>query len=375
MDNRPLHIAIDGRELVGKPTGAGRYLTGLMAQWARTTSHRYTVVLHAEPGAALRQFGDRFTWRVEPAAIGGTLWEQRVLPRAVHAIGADVLLAPAYTAPLRSPAPFVVVIHDVSYFAHPEWFPWREGLRRRLVTRRAARRARRIVTISEFSRAEIERYLDVPASRIDLAPPGAPEIEVGPHFRQPLAPEIEVGPHFRQPLVLYAGSLFNRRHVAGMIQAFAQVAREAPDARLVLVGDNRTSPREDPRAIARDSGVADRVEWREYATDAELAVLYRSARVFLFLSDYEGFGIPPLEAFAHGVPAVVLDTPISREVYGDGAIRVSADAGAIAGAMARLLTNDSAHGLAVAAGRARLSAYSWARSAAVVTRALEEAAR
>jgi glycosyltransferase involved in cell wall biosynthesis len=306
--------------------------------------------------------GDRFNWRVEPATVAGTWWEQRMLPRALATVDPDVLFAPAYTAPLRSSPPIVVVVHDVSFFAHPEWFRWREGVRRRFVTRQTAGRARKVITVSEFSRSEIERYLGVPSSRIDLAPAGAPPIDAVPLSA-------------RQALVLYVGSLFNRRHVAGMIEAFAQVARANSTVRLVLVGDNRTSPHQDPRTIARDNGIADRVEWREYATDEELRALYRSARVFLFLSDYEGFGIPPLEAFAHGVPAVVLDTPVSREIYGDGAIRVTADSTAIAGAMTRLLSDDAAHVAAVAAGQARLSAYSWARSAAVLTRALEEAAR
>jgi glycosyltransferase involved in cell wall biosynthesis len=360
--DRPLHIAIDGRELVGKPTGVGRYLLGMMTEWAAASPHRYTVVLPAEPAPAARSLGDRFTWVITSPGSSGTWWEQTHLPRALTRLAPDALFAPAYTAPLRRTPPLVVVVHDVSYFAHPEWFRWREGLRRRFVTRLTARRARTVITVSAFSQTEIERYLDVPAARIALAPAGAPAPDLNP-------------PSVRQPLVLYVGSLFNRRHVAGMIQSFARVVQAVPAARLVLVGDNRTSPRQDPRTIAQDCGVADRVDWREYATDAELRDLYRAARVFLFLSDYEGFGIPPLEAFAHGVPAVVLETPVSREVYGSGAIRVSADPLAIAEATRRLLTDDGAHAEAVAAGRARLSAYSWSRSAAVITRALEQAAR
>lgn len=371
----PLHIAVDGRELVGKRTGVGRYLLGMMAQWAQSSPHRYTVVLHAEPTPELRGLGNQFQWHVESAEVGGTWWEQRRLPRALATIRPDVLFAPAYTAPLRSSLPLVVVIHDVSFFAHPEWFKPREGWRRRFVTRQTARRARRVITVSEFSRSEIERYLGIPAARIELAPAGAPTGDEAGLDLVTGHKQTTPGLVAREPLVLYVGSLFNRRHVDGMIQAFAQATRTLPAARLVLVGDNRTSPHQDPRAIAHDCRVADRVEWREYATDEDLRRLYQSARAFLFLSDYEGFGIPPLEAFAYGVPAVVLDTAVSREVYGDGAIRVTSDTGAIARAIATLLTDNQAHAAAVAAGRARVSAYSWSRSAAVLTRALEEAAR
>ena len=92
----------------------------------------------------------------------GTLWEQTALPRLVRDSRADVLFAPGYTGPLCCPVPMVVAIHDVSFAAHPEWFSWREGARRRSVTRLAARRAARILTISEFSKREIVAHLNIP---------------------------------------------------------------------------------------------------------------------------------------------------------------------------------------------------------------------
>jgi glycosyltransferase involved in cell wall biosynthesis len=355
-----LHIAIDGRELAGRPTGVGRYLHGMMREWAASSRHRFSVVLHAEPSPSLRALGDRFSWIVEPDAIGGTWWEQLRLPQVLATLAPDVLFSPAYTAPLRTPVPFVLVVHDVSFCAHPEWFSWREGFRRRRLTRASAHRARRVITVSDFSRQEIARHLGIPADRMLIAPAGSP------------TPDAADGSP-RQPVVLYVGSLFNRRRPEDMIRGFARAAAAAPDARFILVGDNRTSPRLDPRALAQDAGVADRLEWREYVSDVELAGLYRSARALLFLSDYEGFGIPPLEAIAHGVPPVVLDTPASREVYGDGAIAVPPDPAAIGAALTRLLTDDAEHARVLAAGRARLAAYSWSRSAATIAGALEEA--
>jgi glycosyltransferase involved in cell wall biosynthesis len=142
-----------------------------------------------------------------------------------------------------------------------------------------------------------------------------------------------------------------------------------------MVGDNRTSPRIDPRALATAAGAEGSVEWREYESDAARDALYRSARAFAFLSDYEGFGIPPVEAMAHGVPSLVLDTPVSREIYGDAALLVPPTEQAIADAIVRLLTDDSLHDRLVAAGRARLATYSWKTTAATVGRVLEEAAR
>jgi glycosyltransferase involved in cell wall biosynthesis len=362
MADRALRIAIDGRELGRRPTGVGRYLLEVLRRWAAHPAHRFIVIVPEEPTPALRALGPSISWRVEPAAVAGTAWEQWRLPRALRRERPDVLFAPAYTAPLWSPVPCVLAVYDVSYCAHPEWFGRREGLRRRWLTRAAARRASAVVTISEFSRSEIHRYLDVAPERVVLAPPGAPAAPVLPDERRP-------------PVVLYVGSLFGRRHVPEMIEAFARVRAVVPGARFVLVGDNRTAPPLDPRALAAAAGVAGSVEWREYVGDAELSALYRTAGVFLFLSDYEGFAMTPLEALAHGVPPVLQDTAVSREVYGEAAALVPPQPDAVASALLRMLSDDAARASVLAAGRARLATYSWDATARRVLQAIEEAAR
>jgi alpha-1,3-rhamnosyl/mannosyltransferase len=141
----------------------------------------------------------------------------------------------------------------------------------------------------------------------------------------------------------------------------------------VLVGDNRLGDRYDLRALIRSVGHGDRIDWREYVPDAELDALYAQARVFVFLSEYEGFGLTPMEAIAHGVPAILLDTPVTREIYGEGVRRVGS-IDELPEALTELLTDDHAHAACLAAGQAWLPRYSWADSARIVTRALEEAA-
>jgi glycosyltransferase involved in cell wall biosynthesis len=174
--------------------------------------------------------------------------------------------------------------------------------------------------------------------------------------------------------VLYVGTLLNRRHIPDLLQGFAVAQTRVPGARLVLVGANRTHPRLDVGALAARLGIAGRVDWRGYVSEAELDRLYSSARVFAFLSDYEGFAMTPMEALARGTPAVMLDTPVTREVYGDGARRVQATPDEIGESLALLLVDDAAHAAVLAAGQARLRDLSWGRTAATILRALEEAA-
>ena len=273
-----------------------------------------------------------------------------------------MFFAPAYTAPIMLGCPMVPAIHDLSYFAHPEWFSAREGWRRRWLTRATARRSASIVTLSEFSRREITTYLGVPAARVAIASPGAPRVAAP-------SPDVE-----REAMVLFVGSLFNRRRIPELLAGFVELVARVPVARLVIVGDNRTTPRLDVLGTAARLGIGARVTWLEYVGDAELDSLYRHARAFAFLSDYEGFAMTPLEAIAHGVPAVLEDTAVAREIYGGAAALVQLDPGSIANALVPLLIDDLAHQAAVALGRARLGAFSWPRAAGVIREALERAA-
>jgi len=356
----PLRLGIDARELVGAPTGVGRYLFELADRWRRRDdATRPALVLYvparardrervgeltAGPGVEVREVG----------GSGGTLWEQIRLPPVANRDRLQVFFAPAYSAPLAVTAPVVVTIHDVSFMAHPEWFRWPGGLRRRALARWSARRAARILTVSEFSASEIRRFLDVAPSKLDVIPSGlsGPERFAG-------------GPRpAREPLALFVGSIFNRRHVPDLVRAFARVARAHDDARLVVAGENRSFPREDPEAIAEELGIADRVLVRSYVTDAELGDLYSRARAFVFLSEYEGFGLTPLEALAHGVPAIVCDTPVAREVCGDAAAYVPCGAPeAVAPALERLLYDDQARAGLLARAPAVLERCSWDRAA------------
>ena len=186
--------------------------------------------------------------------------------------------------------PTVVAIHDVSFAAHPEWFTAREGLRRRWLTYQSARRAQRVLTISEFSRRELVERLGLPSDRISVIPPGltSPVHAVVGRRRR-------TG---RGASVLYVGSMFNRRHLPDLVRAFAPIARAHAGATLDIVGDDRSHPREDLKGAIAHEGLDGRARWQAYVSDADLRALYGSARAFAFLSEYEGLGLTPLEA--HG---------------------------------------------------------------------------
>jgi glycosyltransferase involved in cell wall biosynthesis len=358
-----VRIGIDARELCGRATGVGRYLGGLLQEWAaaRTLAHEF--VLYAPEPIALPLDARRFATRIVPGPPG-TWWEQVRVSRAAASDRLDVWFAPAYSAPLRMPTPIVVAIHDLSFVAHPEWFRIREGARRRWLTRHSASKASAVVTISEFSKRELMEWLDVPEERIHVIPPGI-KIQHSEFRIQNSAPRV-----------LFVGSIFNRRHVVDLIRSFAPLARAHRDASLDIVGDNRSYPREDLRRTIVAERLDGRVRWHEYVTDAELHDLYTQARAFAFLSEYEGLGLTPLEALAAGVPPVLLDTPVARESCGDAAVYVRVrDVAATTRALESVLFDEATRSRILAAAPGELAKYSWPRAARETLAVLEDVCR
>lgn len=364
-------IAVDARELCGHRTGVGRYLGALLQEWATDpAAARHTWRLYAHDTPVVPDvFRDAV--RVVPGA-GGTQWEQWHLARAVAAEAPAVLFSPAYTMPCLVRCPRVVTIHDMSFAAHPEWFGWREGGRRRVLTRWSVRHADRVLTVSEFSRREIVRWTGCADDRVIVTPLGVSAIDAPRHTTTAVASDAAS--------ILYVGSIFARRHVDALISAFLRhVAPQHPTATLDIIGDNRL-PAGVPLSTELDAAPAAlraRIRIRSFVDEAMLHEAYASASVFAFLSDYEGFGLTPLEAMAHGVVPVVLDTEISREVYGAAARRIApgdrlvSDLGAV---LVELLTSDEARRLLRDEASRTLARYRWSQTAAATLRILEEVA-
>ena len=293
----------------------------------------------------------------------GTAWEQLALPRAARHDRLDVFFAPGYTAPLLLNTPTVVLVHDISFAAHPEWFRWKEGLRRRWLTRWSSGHATLVLTVSEAARREIISHFGLPENRVRCIYPGVISLNAeSPPLREDVSTfALALRRTSRRASVsrsvLFVGSVFNRRHLPDLIRAFKPIATRHPGARLEIVGDNRTYPHEDLPAIAAAEGIASQVSIRPYVSDADLAELYGQARAFALLSEYEGFGHPPLEALGSGVPSVLLDTDVAREVCGDAALYVArGDIAGTTAALNSLLFDEDVRQRVLEAGAARARA-------------------
>ena len=250
----PLTIGIDARELLGEPTGVGRYLGELLRRWvgAAPTPRRGEFVLYTpEPLPFLRTRARRRR-DVREVVVGsgrGTWWEQTHLRRAVRADPPDVFFAGAYTAPLALGVPLAVAIHDVSFAAHPEWFRPREGARRRLLTRQAARARRGRLHRSRSSpRGEIVERLSVPAGSRARHPARRHAAA------RPVAPAARAAGAVRR-LALQPPAPAATDH------GLRRGAATRPEARLVIVGANRSYPAARPGRAGHGRGRRPRA-WR-----------------------------------------------------------------------------------------------------------------
>ena len=209
-----MRIGIDGSELAGQCTGVGRYLSSLCHLWFQKefgANHEF-LVYTPKDGVRVEVAGwKESNFHNRPiSGRPGVWWEHVTLPRIARHDRLDVFFGPSYSVPLGLQTPRVVTLHDISFALHPEWFNKREGLRRRWLAYHAIRAAKLIISVSQFSRQEIIRYYDVDPKQVCVVHNGIHHLSV--------ATSVE-----RSSLVLYVGSLFNRRHLPTLIAAFAKI--------------------------------------------------------------------------------------------------------------------------------------------------------
>tara|TARA_B100001123_G_scaffold352041_1_gene403315 strand:- start:4835 stop:5944 length:1110 start_codon:yes stop_codon:yes gene_type:complete len=362
-----MRIGIDGRELINQRTGVGRYLSALCAEWLKSSNQLHEFFLYtpqktdsiAELGPPFDSAPSKVFTHKTVEGSANSWWEQIALPRLVMADNVDVFFAPSYSAPLRLKTPYVVTMHDISFSAHPEWFRWREGLRRRWLADWSMKQAASIITVSNFSKNEIMRLFDISEDRIHVIPHG-------------IDTTLQKNDSERENLVLYVGSIFNRRHLPTLIHAFSKVVPEIKNVKLAIVGANRTYPWQDLNAMIVKHNIEQHVQLDAYVSDSALRALYERAKVFVFLSEYEGFGLPPLEALTAGVPTIVGDSSVAREIYGNASLFVSPrDINAVTTAMINLLTDDPLRKRQTLNAASLLKSFNWATAAADTLELLE----
>jgi glycosyltransferase involved in cell wall biosynthesis len=285
----------------------------------------------------------------------GHAWEQAALP--LRAAGCGLIYSPANLAPVASRRN-VVVIHDAAALRHPEAYSSRYVAYQRQMLPALARRARLVITVSEFSRAELVELLGVAPERVVVVPGGVdrrfgdPELAAG-------AERVRTKLALGRPYVLAVGTSSARKRLDLLVPGARALAERGID--LVLAGSDRGYLRGAETSLRRLG----------YVQDADLPALYAGARALVMASTYEGFGLPCLEAMAAGIPVVAAAAGALPETCGEAALLFDpSDPPQLTAALLAAASDETERARLIAQGVARAESFSWDRSAMLTDAAI-----
>jgi glycosyltransferase involved in cell wall biosynthesis len=353
-----VRIGIDARKL--HDFGIGTYIRNLLRHLARLDrTTEYVVFSRPDDRALLSTLGGNFRTVVEKAG-NYSLAEQVRIPIDLRREGVTLFHAPHYVLPPLVRCRSVVTIHDCIHLMFPQYLPNPLALGyARTSIRLAARRATRVLTVSESSKRDIQRFVDIPADKIDVIY-NAYDERFGIEPRDEDVVRVRERYQLEGEFVLYAGNVKPHKNIERLIEAFDLVRRRGLDhIKLIIIGDEISKYAALRRAVHAHQ-LHKYVRFLGYMPEETLAVMYRLAGVFVFPSLYEGFGLPPLEAMASGTPVVTSNVSSLPEVAGDAAVLVDPyDPAAIADGIARVLTDEGLRRDLRAKGLARAKQFSW----------------
>lgn len=361
-----MHIALNLVFLVpGETGGMETYARELIPRLVERPELRVTCLVNREAAeAGGGPWGEVCAMEVVPVhARSRVEWvrgEQQHVPRIAARIGADLVHSLGSTAPLWGRVPRVTTIHDLNYLLVPDAHFGLRGRGMRVLVGGSARRSRRLIVDAASTREDLRRHLRIDPAKVDVVPLAAsPGTHVASTPEADLRERLGLG---ARVVVLSPGAKRPHKNLGTILHAMALM--DAAD-RPVVVATGYATPYEDElRAQATALGVAQDLVMPAYLGAADLEGLYGLATLVVFVSRYEGFGLPVLEAMVRGVPVLTSNRSSLPEVAGDAAVLVDPDdPRAIAAEMRRLLAAPDELARLMAAGRERAANFTWEQTA------------
>lgn len=350
-----MHIYINARFLTQKITGVQRYAIELCTRLKKLNPGIKFIsprnIIHKDTAELLEAetFG-KFT---------GHLWEQIELPIYLKKMGNPYIINLANLPPVIYNKT-IFTIFDLSYMRNPQWFSKGYYYFYKLLTPHLAKKARMIITISEFSKKEIISLLQIDESLIKVIPCAAPDL---------LNSNNKKNNNRYGNYILALSSLDPRKNFSGLIKAFLKIN----DSKLNLVitgSENKVFGKNEYNNAKHDHR---NIIFTGYVPDENLPELYSNSKLFIYPSFYEGFGIPPLEAMSCGCPTVVSNTSSIPEVCGDASYYINPyDIDDIAKGISEVYNNDELRNELIIKGFKRVKNFSWDDSAEKLNGILEK---
>lgn len=359
-------MALDATPLLGPLTGVGTFCSSVLQEMVRHVEVEVSAfaVSWRSRGRLAGKLPHGVGWhqRAMPARPLQRAWRHMDFPSVEWFIGpVDVVHGTNFVVPPTRTAAAVVTVHDLTTLRHPDLCAT-PNLAFPDLVRRAARRGAWVHTPSKFVADEVVGLLGIDAGRVRAVHHGVPRVcEVPEEWAE--SERHNMLPEGARRYILSMGTAEPRKDLPGLVDAFDQLARDRPDVALVLVGPAGWGSAV-LGARVEASHARSRIVQTGWVDDARRSAWLRGAAVLAYPSLYEGFGFPPLEAMSVGVPVVVTEAGALGEVVGDAAeMAAPADAGSLAGALARVLDDSERREALVQRGRARAAVFTWDRCA------------
>jgi glycosyltransferase involved in cell wall biosynthesis len=375
-----MHVAIDLSALMPQPSGVDNYLIELVTHLGKIdTESRYSLFLNQEDGDL---FAGRLppnfhvrAWCRRPRPLR-LLFQQAILPAACRAHRADVLHSPSFLMPWwRGPSRHLLTVHDATFFSMPEMHSaLRASKAFRLAVSTSIRRAGMINVPSKATRADLMRFFpSLRRSKIRVTPYGvarafspAPEAEIAENRKR-----MGLPPRY----ILAVGTLEPRKNLERLVESYRRLVRSASIPEHLVIAGRPGWSYERLLELITDPELDGRVHVRGFVAHEDLPWLYRGARLFAYPSLGEGFGFPPLEAMACGVPVLSAPNSALAETLTGAAELVSpTDVPALEDGMRRLLDDDALRSRRIEQGIRRAAAYRWEQTARAVQACYRELA-
>jgi glycosyltransferase involved in cell wall biosynthesis len=366
MANRPLRVAWDNSLARRNPTGGGVYATQLIRE------------LSANPGVDLKifegwdakrrpgEFGSQSILARAKRGLNGLFWSHTYFPYMVRKENFDVVHSPAFVVPFICPCPSVVTFYDVTHLKFPEDFEarWRNYLN--VVLPMSLRRASAIICISEHTRRDLLKHYKVAEHKLHVIYCGVDFARF--HERVSLDREWANSIGLRPGYVLHVGAFSRRKNIPMLLRAVASLKAKGKfkDRQLVLAGPELSvlAGASEIRQGIRELDLQDTVVFTGHIPENQIAGLYAGARILVFPSLYEGFGLPVLEGMAVGTSVITSNASSMPEVAGDAAVLLPPEKPDLwADAIQDLIENDSRVKDLRRKGLVRARQFSWERAA------------
>lgn len=363
-----MNIAIDARSLENNKTGVGRYLSGLLGCWKDNREHKFVFYFKDKIPEINLLKSDNFELKLlkNPFKFSSNFFFQHfLLPYYLKKDKADFFFSPFYLKPIYCPVKSSIVLHDISYEAHPEWFDFKSKIILKTLSKFSARTANLIFTVSDFSKSEIVKYYKINPDKITVTHLGvafSSESSAERLQRGGIVADRHACP-LHSKFILCVGSMFSRRHIPEIIEVFERLSNNYKDYQLLIIGKNHTHPFVDIKSkikTANNNLGRKAIIHLDFVSEEELFAFYSSCEINIYLSDYEGFGLPVIEAQFFGKAVITSYNSSLIEVGGDSVEFVkNNNVGEIYESLDKVISDEGYRNKLIELGSENLKRFSW----------------